>query len=100
MGRSERHAPSAATCQERVAKTKTLILFIEILSCTGDGDWRTNPLWPEGRRGLRNGFKFPIAEFLKIYAQRASSIPSGCLPERRHRWTTPLITSYDENPTP
>ena len=33
--------------------------------------------------GAWERFKFPIAEFLRIYARCASSIPSGCLPERR-----------------
>ena len=30
--------------RKTVAKTKTLILFIEILSCIRDGEWRTTPL--------------------------------------------------------
>jgi hypothetical protein len=33
--------------------------------------------------GAQERFKFPIAERLKICAQSASSIPSGCLPEKR-----------------
>src|ERR1700730_9415059 len=46
--------PPPQPARKRVAKTKTLIFFIEILSCTGDRDRRTNPFWPEGRRDLRN----------------------------------------------
>jgi hypothetical protein len=40
---------------------------------------------PYGQRdcGALGTLKFPLAEFLKTYARRASSTPSGCLPERR-----------------
>jgi hypothetical protein len=40
-----------------------------------------------------------LAEFFKIYAYRASSIPNGCPPEKTQvYYSAHYSTSYDENP--
>ena len=56
---------------------------------------------PYGQRdgGALELSNFRLLSLLEIYAQRASSIPSGCLPEKRGTGG-PLRTSYDENLAP
>jgi hypothetical protein len=55
---------------------------------------------PYGQRdcGALGMLKFPIAELLKTFARRASSTPSGCLPENKGTGglLRSLFTSYDE----
>ena len=47
--------PPPQPTRKRIAKTKTLILIINFSLLYRDGDWRTNPVWPERLQGRGTG---------------------------------------------